>query len=215
MKCIPPPLSNGKWHHRIISHHCIPIPKHLPSARPCDPLSPMRPVPRIQQSGPLPLSRERPQHDSKFYKRRSPPRFKWQPLPTTAAHHHARAFVHLAFHRIIGLSDGEGCIQVPCAAPTAPLPHSTAWQPLPTTAAHHHASTRDGASIRTHCLSSNHHSGQRAAGEAARPTAGAGPAAAPRRAGKSCPCFRCRGACCCWCHQQPSLPLPSAAPAST
>ena len=42
-----------------------------------DPLSPMRPMPRIQLSGPLPLSRERPQHDSKFYTKSGPPRLKW------------------------------------------------------------------------------------------------------------------------------------------
>ena len=42
--------------------------------RPCDPLSPMRPMPKIQLSGPHPLSRERPHHDSKFYTKSSPPR---------------------------------------------------------------------------------------------------------------------------------------------
>ena len=48
--------------------------------RPCDPLSPMRPMPKIQLSGPHPLSRERPHHDSKFYTKSSPPRLKWEPL---------------------------------------------------------------------------------------------------------------------------------------
>ena len=60
--------------------------------RPRDPLSPMRPMPKIQLSGPHPLSRERPHHDSKFYTKSSPPRLKmvtlynnthWGALTTT------------------------------------------------------------------------------------------------------------------------------------
>ena len=51
--------------------------------RPCDPLSPMRPMPKIQLSGPHPLSRERLQHDSRFYARSSPPRLKMVTLYNT------------------------------------------------------------------------------------------------------------------------------------